>query len=82
MGHWNYRAAKHKSKVTDEVWISIHEVYYLDDGSIHSWSEEAQAAYGETVEELLADLERMRAAVMDKPVLDESCLLGYKGLTL
>ena len=35
MGHWNYRAVKHKSKVTDEVWISIHEVYYLDDGSIH-----------------------------------------------
>jgi hypothetical protein len=66
---WNYRVVKH----TDSEGIThfgIHEVYYDKDGRPSMYTESAMAPYGETLEELAEDLERMREALI-KPVLTD-----------
>ena len=51
-----------------EEYYRIHEVYYRENGSITSCSEEAIAPFGETVEELQEVIELMKAA-FDKPAI-------------
>ena len=63
---WNYRVLRHVEKA--EEWYQVHEVYYRENGSITSCSEEAIAPFGETVEELQEVIELMKAA-FDKPAI-------------
>ena len=72
MGHWNHRVMK-RANEHGETWYEIHEVFY-DHGQGESeprlsWTEEAIAPVGETLEELKTELERMLRAC-DAPVLD------------
>lgn len=68
---WNYRVIEKVSLDMDDDIIgatySVHEVYYRD-GAPDMWCESPQAPFGETLEELQADLERMARAI-DKPTL-------------
>lgn len=66
---WTYRVVR-LTKPDGDVSYGVHEAY--DDGDVekpHSISKEPCAALGDTVEELAADLDRMKAA-FGKPVLD------------
>jgi hypothetical protein len=49
----------------------IHEVYFNDAGTLSSYTEDPVSPTGETLEELLEDLERFRAALKE-PVLTEA----------
>ena len=63
---WNYRVVRRI--VGGEVTFGIHEVYY--DGDRPKTTTECPIdPYGETLEELKDDLDRMREA-LDKPVLN------------
>lgn len=66
---WNHRVMRHVEG--DEVFFQIHEVYYgIEEGSNQlSWTENAIAPMGETIEDLRFELVRMLEA-LDKPVLD------------
>ena len=64
---WNHRVIKRVNENGD-VFYSIHEVYYTDDIPT-SCTEESIAAYGETPETLILELERMLGAC-SKPILD------------
>lgn len=70
---WTYRIVKQTFTRPDtepEVVFGIHEAY--DKGDVnqpHSISVDAIAPHGETLEELHADYDRMRAA-FDKPILN------------
>ena len=69
MSHWNHRVTK--ATIDGETVYEIREVYYdlptTSDGI--GWTQDASAPYGETLDELRQDLERMLAA-LDKPVID------------
>ena len=67
---WNYRIV-HK-RCGDEDSFQIHEAYY-DDDKLVAVTENAVAAFGETHEELKADLEYMMKA-LGEPVLEEGDL--------
>lgn len=59
---WNYRLMAHKS--SQETTIQIHEVYYNDKGEPYLFSSDEVGAHGETVEEVEADLELMKEALL------------------
>lgn len=65
---WNYRVLKTVVS-EDEVYYSIHEVYYQGD-KIHSYSEYPIEPLGDTLAELLIDIDNIKKA-LDKPVLQE-----------
>ena len=65
---WNHRLIRH-TEPNGEIWLGIHEVYYLDDGTPDMVTENAIGASGETVEEIIETLERMRRCV-EKPILE------------
>ena len=56
MAHWNYRVIRNHHTETDSVTYHVHEVYYREDGSIESWTQEPVSPMGETVEELREDI--------------------------
>lgn len=65
---WTYRIVRRRT--TDGITFGIHEAY--DDGNIeqpHSVTTDPVPVSGDTVEELAATLERMKAA-LTKPVLE------------
>jgi hypothetical protein len=64
---WNHRVCKETTH--GEVSYSIREVFYTDAGAVSLYSFDPDAPYGETLDELRADMARMTAAV-EKPVLD------------
>ena len=64
---WNYRVIKHTTD--DVIYYGIHEVYYDDKQEPSSYSEDSIAPYGQTLEEIKSDLEKMVTA-LSKPVLD------------
>lgn len=74
--HWNYRVVKHSERHekfnNGEEIISyhIHSTHYEHDVPI-TISTEPSVPYGETPEELLADIELMKKA-FDKPILNYS----------
>lgn len=65
---WNHRVIKHEKD--GEVWYTLHEVFYDDDGSIKGWTQDAIAPLSETRDGLYWVLDKMREAVA-KPVLKE-----------
>lgn len=81
MAHWNYRTIKQTFRTEAGVTETyrIHEVYYDDSGKIDGWSQGPIAPYGESIEELKADLSYL-AAALEKPVLvDVNGLLVEEG---
>lgn len=74
---WNYRVCKKVSSykvdlsndVYEEDQFGICGVYYNDEGEITFTSAEFQLPFGETLEELKADIEYMQKA-FKLPVLD------------
>lgn len=70
MAHWNYRVIKRTFRTEAGVTETyrIHEVYYDDSGKIEGWAQDLVAPYGESIEELTADLSYL-AAALEKPVL-------------
>jgi len=64
---WNYRIIK--KTVKEEVVYGVHEVFYDASGSPKACTESPVEPWGESLDELIADIERMRAAA-DKPTLN------------
>jgi hypothetical protein len=60
---WNYRLMRRNG------FLSIHEVYYKDDGKVRTWTEDPMEPGGDTVEEVQQDLKWM-ARALTKPILD------------
>ena len=75
MRHWNYRVLRRviqplpgvNSSPEDEY--GIYEAYYDSTGKIHSISKDPMFPLGDTLDELKANLERMKRA-FKSPVLD------------
>ena len=63
---WNYRVVVKSDK--DETWFGIHEAYYDAAGRVTMISENAIAPCGESLEELVRDLDNMQHA-FDQPAL-------------
>lgn len=77
MSHWNYRVCKttySKGTQGEEVGFAIHDVYYNDKGEITAVTENSVGPYGETVDELLHSIDRMRESV-NKEVIDLDTLV-------
>ena len=55
--HWNYRIIEEKNGD-----LSIHEVYYDDNGVPTDWTSEGVAPYGETMQELNTNFNMMQDA--------------------
>ena len=73
--HWNYRVIKHLAtdpkNTSDEEYFGMYEVYYNEDGTIMSRTEDA-IIIGDTFEELEKVLEMMTKDLTSGPVLIES----------
>jgi hypothetical protein len=81
MSHWNYRVCKttySKGTQDEEVNLAIHEVYYNSKGEINATTENSVGPSGETIEELLKSIERMRESV-NKDVIDLDTIVFAKG---
>lgn len=73
MSTWNYRVLRRpmvtlSRNVTTDPYYEIIEAYYNEAGEIDGYAEKV-SPYGDTVEDLQADLNRMLEATT-KPVLD------------
>ena len=67
--HWNYRVTRRE--VDGEVEFAIREVYYgIEKPDDMGFTANPSAPTGETLEELLEELERMRQAAVDLKVID------------
>lgn len=66
MGYWNYRVIKHEKE--GQTWLSIHEVYYGDDGKLTGFTVRATEVLADDEVGVKEQLERMMEA-MTKPVL-------------
>ena len=79
MSHWNYRVIRKHHTETDSVTYHVHEVYYRDDGSTQSWTQEAVEPMGETAEELREDiryfLRAFRCPILEEKETDEGSTL-------
>ena len=67
--NWNYRVIKYDD--ADEVFFQIHEVYYNEDNEIEAYTEEPMVPFGETQEELIAELEMMINDAKKYPALSK-----------
>jgi hypothetical protein len=65
-GSWNYRVLRHA-----DDYFAIHSVYYDKHGNAHSVSVTPAAVAADTTEEILAELDRFKAA-LERPVLQFS----------
>ena len=68
---WDYRVVRRMIGGMDT--FQIHEVYYREDGAIHTFTEDPVGGFGESLEELKQDLQWMLEAC-DKEVLDYEVL--------
>jgi YD repeat-containing protein len=66
---WNHRVVSY-TDAEGTTHFGIHEVYYDESGRPTMYTESAMSPYGESLEELRIDLERMRAA-LEEPVLTD-----------
>lgn len=57
MSYWNYRVLYSRDPKSDVESFEVHEVYYTDDGEIEAWTEHSVKPFGESLEELQADIE-------------------------
>lgn len=64
---WNYRILYHNHP--EEPYLAIHEVYYDENETPRSCSENPQQILGETLEELKFDLDKMKLA-LEKPIIE------------
>ncbi len=73
MSHWNYRVIRKHHVETDSVTYHVHEVYYREDDSMESWTQEPVAPMGETAEELREDtryfLRAFRCLILEEQVI-------------
>lgn len=60
MGTWRYVVSRSRGNAPDEFLWEVRELYPADDGGF-SYTENSVAPFGESFDELLRDLERMRA---------------------
>ena len=67
-GFWNYRVIFCEATKDEAAQYQIHEVEYNLNGKVTNWSETGAAPFGHTVEELEADVERLKTA-FSKPIL-------------
>ena len=67
---WNYRIIKRHHITSKIITFEIHEVYYNKDGKINGWSAGPTAPHGETILELVEDLQHCMEA-LTTPVLVE-----------
>ncbi len=79
MSGWNYRAVRRvlKGHNYTEDEFAVYEVYYDAQDKPTSCSTDPPAPHGETLEELQADLERYREALV-KPVLQYADIISTK----
>lgn len=68
MARWCYRPCKIVHENGEETW-DIRAFYYNDDQTPRGWSQDAVYAFGETLEELKSDIERMVADINTKEPL-------------
>lgn len=73
---WNYRAVKttyttdiDEGETVEEVVVTIHEVYYDDNGFVNAMTENPVSFGGETLSELKDIIDRVQSS-LEKPVLD------------
>ncbi|MDD5180855.1 MAG: hypothetical protein PHT15_06305 [Gallionellaceae bacterium] len=66
-GIWNYRIVKKAGP--EGVGYYLHEVCYNNSGEICAMAQEPSFPFGETLEELLHDLENMLKDAKNQPVL-------------
>ena len=70
---WNYRVVRKNvymgKTINPEVQFGIHETYYNSEDKPTAITTDHMRPYGETLEELKSDLEKMVAA-LEKPVLN------------
>lgn len=69
---WNHRVIRRRfenpvSKGIEEC-FTVHEVHYDDNNQPELWTAEPVEPYGESLEELMKDIERFKLA-FNKPVL-------------
>lgn len=67
---WNYRIIKRHHIASNIITFEIHEVYYNKNGKIEGWSAGPMAPNGETILELIEDLQHFMEA-LTTPVLVE-----------
>lgn len=68
---WNYRVISSPYPSEDHEisrTFEVHEVYYDDNGDIHGVTEKCVSPYGETEEEIRADMVHFQEA-FNKPIL-------------
>lgn len=71
MKGWNYRIVMHEGfEGRYDPYPAIHEVYYEDDGSIRSWSNQPIYLAANDAEELRGDIDLIIQA-FDRPILTE-----------
>ena len=63
---WNHRVLAHKDG--DEVWISIHEVYYDKNGTPESYTANGVSVGGNSIKDLSWTLDKMKEC-LNKPIL-------------
>ncbi len=75
---WNYKVIR-KRHADNSVTFHIHEVYYREDRSIESWTEQPVTPMGEEVSELREDIRHFSHAFRH-PVLEERETNGHSTL--
>lgn len=67
-GFWNYRVIFCEATKDEAAQYQIHEVEYNLNGKVTNWSETGAAPFGNTLDALRDDAERLKTA-FEKPVL-------------
>lgn len=68
MMKWNYRLMRHTDAFGREH-LALHEAYYNDAGEVTAWTEEPSHPFGESLDEIRGDLDKMIRA-LDYPVIE------------
>ena len=67
---WNNRIVKHDEH--GSVWYSVHEVFYNENGGINGFTEEPITILGETVEDVILQLQIIMKDIEKHGVIDAS----------
>jgi len=63
---WNHRVLAHKDG--DDIWFSIHEVYYDEKGTPESYTSNGVSVGGNSIKDLSWTLDKMKKC-LNKPIL-------------
>ena len=69
---WNNRIVKHEKD--DAVWYSVHEVFYNDNGGINGYTENPIPILGDTVEDVILQLQIIMKDIEKHEVIDASAV--------